>query len=146
MIRIGKLELTMERSGEFKPAFVAVPGHPGKCDLPTADVYRYHCEVKAMDTRLSPEGFIMDNARIQSFFEACFNGLTEMSCERMASHAARNLGLMLLNERIEVTCVTTKIGGSNGAWLTARWVPTNRAPRFLRRLSNVIRKSIEVTG
>lgn len=122
----GRLELTMERSGTFKPKLIATPGHVGKCDMPTKDVYRYHAEVTATDEHLSKEGFIMDNARIQDFFDHAYNGMKEMSCERMASFAARGIGGMLEKEHISATGCKVQIGGSNGAWLTAVWKPSKK--------------------
>lgn len=121
----GRLELTMERSGTFKPKLKATPGHVGKCDMPSKNVYRYHAQVTATDEHLSKEGFIMDNARIQDFFDNAYNGLSEMSCEKMASFAARGLGAILEHEHISCTGVQIQIGGSNGAWLTAVWKPIN---------------------
>lgn len=116
-----RLELRMEKEGTFKPQLTPNPNRFGKCDMPNRDVYRYSVAVIATDQSLSPEGFIIDNVRIQTFFDTAYNGNYEMSCERMASFAARGIAQLLLSENISVVCVETKIGGSNGAWLTAKW-------------------------
>lgn len=113
------LLLMMEKAGKFKPAFT--PNPASKCDLPEHDIYRFHCKVLATDEVLTPEGFILDNVKINEFFDTAYNGLPQMSCERMAAHGARGIGTLLHGMGISVRTVTVKIGGSNGAWLTAQW-------------------------
>ena len=93
-----------------------------KCDLAHIAVYHYKVEITATNESLSPEGFIIENSRVHSYFiEAYAKPVPVMSCEKVAMKAAEDLGEMLKAENISVVSVKATITGSNGALLSAEW-------------------------
>jgi hypothetical protein len=91
--------------------------------------YPYEIAIEATDARLSPEGYVFNNERVQSYFDTRFGHKAKpwdaISCENMALTAARELAQIMLNEGIDVQCVECQILGSNGAQIRGIWNKTN---------------------
>ena len=120
------IELT--RAGKIH-ASTMIP-NPTKCAAMRTKTYPYAVRIEATDKKLSPEGYIFNNERIQSYFDYRFGHLAKPwhaeSCENMALTACHELAQIMLNEGIEVKCVECQILGSNGAKIRGIWNADNR--------------------
>lgn len=115
------MKLSLEKSGSFQSNF-QTGSIEGKCGLPMSNSYEYFVRVNGTDKRLSPEGFIIENSRIQSYFDNTYALVTEFrSCELIASKAAKAIGEKLVSEKISVESVEVTISGTPGAKLSAAW-------------------------
>jgi hypothetical protein len=121
--------LSLSRSGHFKASTMKPNAH--KCAAMATKVYPYFVRIEALDTRLSPEGFLFNNERVQNYFDNRFGHKAPewdaISCELMALTAAKELAQTLLSEGIEVQSVECCILGSNGAQITSKWTNTERS-------------------
>jgi hypothetical protein len=116
------MNLSLEREGEFEPVGMRENNH--RCGPIGSMRYRYHVKIDATDESLSPEGFIIENGRVQEYFVSNYCSGKEwdaLSCELMAARAAVDLGLILVAEDISVLRVTVTVFGSNNAKLMATW-------------------------
>lgn len=113
--------VSIERAGKVRARNMIPNAH--KCAAMRTKVYQYHCVIEAHDTKLSPEGYVFNNERVQEFFERRFGSLAPkwdaISCERMALVSAEEICRLLLSEGIDVRRVLITITGSNGAKITA---------------------------
>jgi|HubBroStandDraft_2_1064218.scaffolds.fasta_scaffold00006_74 hypothetical protein len=87
--------------------------------------YPYWVRIEGTDRKLSPEGYLFNNERIQSYFDNRFGHLAKPwraeSCENMALEACKDLSRIMLDEGIDVKCVECQILGSNGAKIRGIW-------------------------
>lgn len=115
------MQVSIERNGQFH-AVNMVP-NPCKCAAMRTRNYKYFVRVNATDEKLTREGFVLNNEKIQEYFDSKFGKLAPkwnaISCERMALTAARELCTMLLATAITLHEVIVRIKGSNGAWIEA---------------------------
>lgn len=117
------MQLELERSGKFKATHLVNNHH--KCGAMANRVYFYDVKIQAKDTRLTPEGYVMNNELIQTYFDKRFGAdagpWEAISCEKMALTTANDLATQLLDTHIDTLCVKCTIHGSNGALITAIW-------------------------
>lgn len=114
------MTLNIECSGWFQATMRGDPSF--KCDLALINQYHYLVIIEATDERLSPEGFIIEASRVQSYFDQTYAvGETGpvMSCELIARKTARDLCALLKRENVSVTKVNASIKGAHGAHITA---------------------------
>ena len=115
------VELT--RSGKIR-ATSMIP-NPQKCAAMRTKTYPYWVRIEGSDRKLSPEGYLFNNERIQSYFDNRFGHLAKPwhaeSCENMALEACKDLSSLMLAEGIDVRCVECQILGSNGAKIRGIW-------------------------
>lgn len=113
--------VSIERAGKVRASSMISNAH--KCAAMRTRKYQYHCLIVANDTKLTPEGYVLNNEQVQEFFERKFGRLAPrwdaMSCELMALTSARELFDRLLANGIDVVSVQVTITGSNGAKITA---------------------------
>jgi len=119
------MQLSLERSGKTHATNMIV--NPCKCAAMRTRVYHWYVKIDANDTRLTPEGYVLNNEYIGSYFEKRFGKLAEkwqaMSCERMALMAAKEIFTLLAKQETDCNRVTVRIKGSNGAWIEATCKP-----------------------
>jgi hypothetical protein len=65
------------------------------CGLLPINEFRYQAEICVTDNGLDSQGFIMDNADIQKYFDSI--GATDLSCELLACNTARHFAGVVLN-------------------------------------------------
>jgi len=115
------MQVSLERAGQFH-AVNMVPS-TCKCASMRTKHYRYFVRINADDSHLTREGFVLDNAQIQVYFDSRFGRLAPrwqgISCERMALTAARELCQKLLASAVALQNVIVRLRGSNGAWIEA---------------------------
>lgn len=121
------MDLCLEREGEFVPTgMIETSDRCGQIGLMK---YQYAVRIEGTDESLSPEGFIIENSRVHNYFLSRYCGgkrFVAMSCEKMASKAAMDIGKTLIKEHISVKLVQVTITGSNNARLTAVWTSDKR--------------------
>jgi len=121
------MNVSLSKTGKFEANFdEALPEL--KCGAPGQWTFDYSVKVDADDSHLSPEGFVIENGRIQTYFDNAYAKRQPVrSCELIACHAARAIGKRLVAEKISVKAVSVTISGTPGANLTAQWHrPVNR--------------------
>ena len=115
------VELT--RAGKIHASTMRPNEH--KCAAMRTKVYPYWVRIEATDSKLSPEGYVFNNERVQNYFDTRFGEKAPIwdaiSCEMMALTACRELAEIMLNEGIDVQCVECQILGSNGARIKGIW-------------------------
>lgn len=115
------MKLTLDKSGAFQTWFIS-GDEDRKCGLPDTSTFNYSVKIEGTDARLSAEGFLVENSRIQQYFDKTYKKVQPVkSCERIACDAARALGEMIRREGRDVVSVTVTISGTPGANLTAIW-------------------------
>lgn len=115
------MKIELERSGKFRTSFLH-GDIDGKCGLPDAQEFSYTVRIYGTDKSLSPEGFIIENSRVQLYFDRTYAHVKQYrSCELIASKAAEALGRKLVSEGISIDKVSATISGTPGAQLTAVW-------------------------
>lgn len=120
------MEISLVRGGSFHADKMIPNAH--KCAAMHTKIYRYEVTIEARATRLTPEGYVINNERVQGYFDERWGQLAPepwqaISCENLALTSAREIAHRLKQDEIEVTCVRCMIVGSNGAKITATWVP-----------------------
>ena len=117
------VELT--RAGKIHALTMRPNDH--KCAAMRTRTYPYWVRIEASDSRLSPEGYVFNNERVQNYFDTRFGHLASpwdaISCENMALTACKELAKIMLDEGIDVQCVECQILGSNGAKIKGIWTP-----------------------
>jgi hypothetical protein len=123
--------LKLERSGRFNTTRSMIP-NAHKCGSMGSKVYSYTVRIEATDSRLTVEGFLLNNELVGTYFETKYGRKAEkwdaMSCELMAMTAAKELADMICNQGVDCRKVHVSITGSNGAMITASWEKAD-APR-----------------
>lgn len=119
---MAKMILSIRRAGSVRASKMIPNTH--KCAAMRTKVYKYEVVVVGTNRRLSPEGYLLNNERVQEFFEVRFGAKAPqpwdaVSCEMMAQISAEEICSMLVAEGIDVITVTVTITGSNGAKITA---------------------------
>jgi hypothetical protein len=122
------MEISLTRAGSFHADKMVPNGH--KCAAMHTKIYRYEVSIQATAVRLTPEGYVINNERVQGYFDERWGQLAPqpwdaISCENLALTSAREIGTELVAQGIEVICVNCMIEGSNGARITAKWVPAS---------------------
>jgi hypothetical protein len=120
------MQVALERGGRFKTPNMKLT--PSKCGAMRMTVYEYFVRVTAFDTKLTAEGFILNNEQVQGYFDHKWgkdqlNPWEAISCELMALTAAKELCKIILAEGVSVHSVLCRIKGSNGAWIEALCQP-----------------------
>jgi len=116
------MNLCLEREGEFDP--VNMRENDNRCGKIGLMRYKYAVRIEATDENLSPEGFVIENSRVHNYFLTRYcsgKPYVAVSCERMATRAAMEIGRTLVTEGISVHTVQVTVTGSNNARLTAVW-------------------------
>jgi hypothetical protein len=117
--------VSLTRSGKIHARTMRPNEH--KCAAMRTKTYPYEVRIEASDRKLTPEGYIINNERIDSYFSSRFGEKAPIwdaiSCENMALTACRELAQIMLNEGIDVQCVECQILGSNGAQIKGIWTP-----------------------
>jgi hypothetical protein len=119
--------IKLTRSGRFHAK--TMQSNPHKCAAMRTRTYAYWVSIEGTDSRLSPEGYLFNNERVQEYFDTRFGVKAPkwdaISCELLALTAAKELAGIMLNEGIDIQCVECQILGSNGAQIKGIWTPTN---------------------
>lgn len=116
------MNLKLSRVGTFTSQFLG--SSDLKCGPPSIETFQYEVVIKATDEKLSPQGFLIEHSRIQTFFDKHYpDGTRVKSCELIAMHAAKTIGSFLQNENISVRSVSVTISGSPMAKINAEWIP-----------------------
>jgi hypothetical protein len=119
--------INLERAGKFHAS--TMHPNPHKCAAMRTRTYQYHVRIEASDKVLTPEGFLINNERLQEYFDSRFGHKAPkweaISCEHMALAAAQELSQIMLNDGIDVQCVECRILGSNGATIEGIWRKPN---------------------
>lgn len=112
------------RSGRFNASRTMVP-NSHKCGSMGSKVYAYKVEIEATDSRLTQEGFILNNEVVGEYFDNKYGRRAAkwdaVSCELMALTAAKELADIICGHRVDCRKVHVTIKGSNGATITASW-------------------------
>jgi hypothetical protein len=112
------------RSGRFNATRTMIP-NAHKCGSMGSKVYSYTVEIEATDSRLTAEGFILNNEVVGEYFEGKYgkhaNKWEAVSCELMALTAAKELADIICSHGVDCRKVHVSIKGSNGAIITASW-------------------------
>jgi hypothetical protein len=129
----------LTRSGRFHATSMRSNSH--KCAAMRTRTYPYWVSIEGTDSKLSPEGYLFNNERVQEYFDSRFGSKAPewdaLSCENMALIAAREIAQIMLNEGIDVQCVECQILGSNGAQIKGIWMP-NREEQNANTVSKAI--------
>src|SRR5258707_19106 len=119
------MNVSLERGGRFRAVGMRPNAH--KCAAMRTKIYPYQVRIDATDEKLTPEGYILDNALVQGYFDKRWGkdaGTWEaVSCEVLAITAAKELCGMLMRQGVSVRKVLCRIRGSNGAWIEADCEP-----------------------
>lgn len=110
--------LTLARAGKFTVGGDSIDDQ-FQCGLPGTREFRYHVTVVGSAECLTREGFLLDNRRIQDYFDGAYGNVTALpSCERMAIRACEDIAALVGDGalKIEVT-----MDGTPQAGLTAFW-------------------------
>jgi hypothetical protein len=120
----------LTRSGRFHA--LTMRPNPHKCAAMRTKTYPYWVSIEATDAKLSPEGYVFNNERIDEYFDARFGRNAPewdaVSCEHMALTAAQEIAQIMQSEGIDVLCVECQILGSNGAEIKGIWNKINTIP------------------
>jgi hypothetical protein len=131
-----RVELT--REGKIHATTMRPNQH--KCAAMNTRTYPYWVRIEANANRLSPEGYLINNERIQSYFDSRFGHLAPewdaVSCEHIVITACHELARIIKADGIEVMCVECTILGSNGAKIKAIWL-SERHEQPLQEQSHV---------
>ena len=115
------MKLTLDKSGVFTTWFISGQEHR-KCGMAATTAFNYDVHIEGTDKKLSDEGFLIENGRIQEYFESTYAMPQPVrSCELIACIAARALAELLKKDGAHVYNVTVTIHGTPGAKLTAVW-------------------------
>ena len=116
--------LELRREGRFNSAKSMIP-NTRKCGSMASKVYSYSVHVEATDERLTPEGFVLNNELIHTYFVGKFGPKAPkwdaISCELMARTAANDLAEIIRKANVDCLMVRVSLTGSNGATITATW-------------------------
>jgi hypothetical protein len=87
------MQLILERGGKVKAVNMISNAH--KCAAMRTKVYEYFVIIEASDVHLSPEGYLLNNEHVATYFEGTFGVKAApwdaMSCENMARKAASEI-------------------------------------------------------
>ena len=111
------MKLKMERQGQFIVNWTV--SATTQCGVPGNNILSYRVKLETSDKHLDPNGFIIDNNKIQEYFVQTYGKVEKfVSCELIASAACRDFRKMLLN----LWAIEVAISGNpTAAWLTAHW-------------------------
>jgi hypothetical protein len=114
--------IKLTRAGRFHA--LTMRSNPHKCASMNTKIYHYDVTLNATDKRMTPEGFILNNEHVQSYFDNRWGinapAWDAVSCELIAITSAKEL-CELARRDADVWRVTVGIKGSNGAWLNATY-------------------------
>lgn len=114
------MPLRLEKQGTFTTSFIGSPEY--KCGPEATTQFAYQLRIDATNESLSPEGFIIENGRLQAYFDNAYSRPQPVkSCERIAADACKAIGERLIRERISVQAVRCSIAGTGQTMLTATW-------------------------
>jgi hypothetical protein len=115
--------LFLKRDGKFKATSMVPNNH--KCGSMRSIVYTYSVKIKAAGSKLTPEGFVLNNELVHEYFIGKFGVKAPkwdaVSCELMALTAAKELADLICSQGVDCRSVWVSITGSNGAKITAQW-------------------------
>lgn len=115
------MKVTLEKSGSFHTYF-AHGDLDSKCGMPASQEFKYDVKVEGTDEQFTPEGFLIENSKIQTYFDDTYRHRRfYRSCEQIACDAARDLAKLVSKEGAQVHQVVVTIHGTPGAKLTAVW-------------------------
>jgi len=116
--------LRLERSGRFNASGSMIP-NARKCGSMRSKVYSYTVRIEATDSRLTVEGFVLNNEVVGDYFDRKYGRSAPkwdaVSCELMALTAAKELADIICGQGVDCRKVLVTITGSNGARITASW-------------------------
>lgn len=115
--------LSLERKGSFSAATMI--DNPHKCGAMLNRDYNYRVRMTAKSTRLTPEGYLLNNEHVQEYFDSTFGEKAQpweaISCERLAIACCEGLAELVRKYGIDLLMIEVAIEGSNGAIITASW-------------------------
>ena len=121
------MQLILERGGKVKATNMVPNSH--KCAAMKTRIYEYQVIIEANDSHLTPEGYLLNNEYVATYFEGTFGVKAPrwdaMSCENMARKAAKEICKMLTEQGVSCDHVTVRLKGSNSAWITAKCTPAD---------------------
>src|SRR5215831_3359298 len=100
------MKMELKKEGNFVAQFDG--DCERKCDLSRIMAYHYCVVISATDDKLTAEGFIIENSRVQSYFDDVYDQpQPARSCELMARDGSVGLAQLMQHEGISVLAVTT---------------------------------------
>lgn len=98
------MALWLDRAGTFSVTSERYAAQENQCGAVGQQMFVYKVRIHATPG-LDERGFILDNKKVQHYFDSGFRNLTEVpSCERIAMQAARALAAMCRTAtRVDVT-------------------------------------------
>lgn len=124
-MKVPLILLRINRNGEF----IAQVGSdtPSQCGKPGARNYKYFVSIEASNKHLTPEGFVMENAWVDEYFQNTYAiiGRKCESCENMAEAAI----VYFLNmfdryaqlKNVDLRRILVRIHGSDFSFIEAEW-------------------------
>ena len=138
--------LILERAGTFRAS--SMIDTVSKCGAMAMNSYNYRVKIQAKPKPLTPQGYVINNEEIQTFFDERFGEKAKpwmaFSCENMARISCEELCSLLRNRRIKIKLIHVTLEGSNGALITAEWEPRFIDP-LVRILKPVLRNPFAIT-
>jgi len=117
----------MKHSGTFqinRTGTFTVPireGSPHCGILEGKNTFKYEVSCSVSIVALDEQGFVMDNADIQTYFDRAFREPLGISCERVALKAAKDIYAMLGERSQFCEGVSVKIWGRTDSYIEFKW-------------------------
>lgn len=121
------MDLSINRAGEFIAH--ADAQHPQQCGREGVRHYKYFVTIMAGNHHLTPDGFVMDNAWVDEYFQRCYGNIGYRmkcdSCENMAQRAVHEFHEMFKRihelKSIDLKRIYVRIHGSDFSFIEAEW-------------------------
>lgn len=109
------------------------------------DDYRYAIAIEATNKKLTPEGFVMENAWCEEYFKQTYGEKPERpSCEEIAQRAIRYFREKFEKEPdlqgVELRRIYVRIHGSPVSFIEAEW---KKDPYMTARIEEEVRMQVE---
>lgn len=117
--------LRINREGSFTVSESAQT--PQQCGKVGQKEYRYFCSIEATNEHLTPEGYVMENAWVDEYFQATYNQETKAvpSCEQMAQDAITHILHLFARQpdlkKVQLTRILIRIHGSPVSFIEGEW-------------------------
>jgi hypothetical protein len=114
------MTMTLERTGQF--AVTWTESNENQCGLHGTQILTYRVKITSDTSNLNTQGFIVDNDKIQHYFDTRYKNVKEFgSCEHLAMIACKDLRLLCTKDGAIVKAVDVEISGAPHSKLTCSW-------------------------
>ena len=99
----------------------------GQCGFTGARMYRYFVSIEADNSKLTPEGFVMENQWVDDYFQYTYmrKGVKAPSCEEMAQAAIHHFRNVFAThkdlEGVNLRRILVRIHGSDVSFIEGEW-------------------------